>query len=260
MIFAVSVLMTTQNHVVLPKSQPSTTELFPAHTLVMKFVETAEVARLFVTLPSFIPVCGASLRLLETRPVRTYDRDVICWHLQSWRNDRESVANLGGLRTYLVTGPDARPPPHPSHFDPVDTVERNLSESIGRHARPDCDPNHEYRDRLYEYRYSDTIRLRRSRHSRIPTPIKDLTHDLLIKPLMRGYANDSHGLALGSMDYERSSLHAGFPERTTSLVVCINTGNDAHLVQQCFVDRTWLKSATTGTPRILPFPKYPCRV
>ena len=37
------------------------------------------------------------------------------------------------------------------------------------------------------------------------------------------------------------------------LLVCINTGNDAHLVQQCFVDRTWLKSATTGTPRILPF-------
>ena len=175
------------------------------------------------------------------------------WHFQSGRNNQEPVATLGGLRTYLATGPDARPPPHPSHFDPVDTVERNLSESIGRHARPDCDPNHEYRDRLYDYRYSDTIRLRRSRHSRIPTPITDLTHDLLIKPLMRGYANDSHGLALGSMDYDRSSLRVGFPERTTSLAVCINTGNDAHLVQQCFVDRTWLKSATTGTPRILPF-------
>ena len=71
MILAVSVLMATQNHVLLPKSQPSTTELFPAYTLVMKFVETAEVARLFVIVRSFTPVCGAFLRLLETRPVRT---------------------------------------------------------------------------------------------------------------------------------------------------------------------------------------------
>ena len=105
MILAVSVLMTTQNHVVLPKSQPSTTELFPAHTLVMKLVETAEVARQFYTgLWSLSPTFG--------NEAGTYDRDVICWHLQSWRNDRESVANLGGLRTYLFTGPDTRLPPY----------------------------------------------------------------------------------------------------------------------------------------------------
>ena len=61
-------------------------------------------AQFYTGLWSFSPTFG--------NEAGTYDRDVICWHLQNWRNDRESVANLGGLRTYLVTGPDTRLPPY----------------------------------------------------------------------------------------------------------------------------------------------------
>ena len=71
MMLAVSLLVDTLNHIVLPISQLCITEMFPVHRSVMKFVETTGVARLFGTLLSSIPVCGASPRLLDARPVRT---------------------------------------------------------------------------------------------------------------------------------------------------------------------------------------------
>ena len=92
-----------------------------------------------------------------------------------------------------------------------------------------------------------------SRHSRVLTRSAAITHDLLVGTLRSGCARNCRGLAPDDLECEQNPSLAGFPVRKTILVASINILGSVHTVQQVLSDRNGLKSATTGTSRILLF-------